>query len=193
VKVGYVRVSTEEQNLDRQTDLMASLQVEKVYEDKASGKDSSRPGLKELLAFVRTGDEVYVESISRLARSTRDLLDIVDQLEKKGVTFVSKKESLDTRTPQGRFVLTIFGALATLERETILERQREGIASAKSRGKHLGRPRLVVPPLWSQVVSQVMDGTMRHVEAMKVLGLKKTAYYKLLKSERLRAIYTSTP
>ena len=193
MKVGYVRVSTEEQNLDRQTDLMASLQVEKVYEDKASGKDSSRPGLKELLAFVRTGDEVYVESISRLARSTRDLLDIVDQLEKKGVTFVSKKESLDTRTPQGRFVLTIFGALATLERETILERQREGIASAKSRGKHLGRPRLVVPPLWSQVVSQVMDGTMRHVEAMKVLGLKKTAYYKLLKSERLRAIYTSTP
>jgi len=184
LKVGYVRVSTEQQNLARQSDLMDILGVERVYEDKASGKDTARPGLRELLAFVRDGDEVHVESISRLARSTRDLLDIVDQLDKKGVVFVSKKEALDTRTPQGRFVLTIFGALATLERETILERQREGIASAKSRGKHLGRPKLVVPTQWSQVKAKVVAGEIRHVEAMRLLGLKKTSYFKLLKLAR---------
>ncbi len=183
MKVGYVRVSTEEQNLDRQTDLMTELGVEKVYQDRASGKDTSRPGLKELLAFVRKDDEVHVESISRLARSTRDLLDIVDQLDKKGVVFVSKKEALDTRSPQGRFVLTIFGALATLERETILERQREGIVSAKSRGKHLGRPKLVVPPKWPQVYAEVSAGKVKHVEAMRLLGLKKTSYFKLLQLE----------
>ena len=183
MKIGYVRVSTDEQNLDRQTDLMAGLGVQEIYQDKASGKDSARPGLKKLLAFVRKGDEVFIESISRLARSTRELLDIVEGLERKGVVFISLKEALDTRTPQGRFVLTIFAALATLERETILERQREGIASARSRGKHLGRPNLVIPVKWSLVVEDVISGKVRHVDAMRSLGLKKTSYFKLLRQE----------
>jgi len=181
MRVGYIRVSTEEQNLDRQWDLMKSLGVEKVFEDKASGKDTSRPGLKELLSFVREGDVVHVESISRLARSTRDLLGIIDEMTTKGVSFVSSKEALDTSTPTGRFVLTLFGALGALERETLLIRQKEGIASAKARGKHLGRPRLKLPENWDKVLSDWKAGKITTVEAIRLTGTRRTTFYKYLK------------
>ena len=180
MKVAYTRVSTEEQNLDRQTDMMATLGVEKVFSDKASGRDTSRPGLKELLSFVRQGDEVVVESISRLARSTGDLLDVIDHLDKKGVSFRSVKEALDTTSPQGRFVLTIFGALATLERDTILQRQKEGIASARARGKHLGRPKATLPSDSAKVLGAWRKTEITAVEAMKALKLSKTTFYKLV-------------
>ena len=114
MKVGYVRVSTQGQNTARQEVLMQELGVEKVFLDKQSGKDTSRPELKKMMEFVREGDVVIVESISRFARCTRDLLELVEQLSGKGVAFVSKKEALDTSTPSGRFVLTIFGAIAQL-------------------------------------------------------------------------------
>ncbi|MEI8096364.1 MAG: recombinase family protein [Spirochaetales bacterium] len=178
-RVGYVRVSTEDQVLDRQMDLMSSLGIEKIFSDKASGKSQSRPGLKALLEYVREGDEVVVESISRLARSTKDLLEIVDTLTAKKVRFRSLKESLDSSTPQGNFVLTIFAALGQLERESILERQCEGIASAKSRGKHLGRPQLQVPSNWSSVYRQWKNGELTAVEAMKATNLTKSSFYKL--------------
>jgi DNA invertase Pin-like site-specific DNA recombinase len=181
MKVAYVRVSTDEQNLDRQEDLMKSLGIEKVFSDKASGKDTARPGLKELLSFVREGDVVHVESISRLARSTRDLLDIIEQLTSKGASFVSSKEALDTTTPTGRFVLTLFGALGALERETLLSRQKEGIASAKARGKHLGRPRLQLPPNWTVVHESWMRKEITAVEAMKRTGMSRTSFYKATK------------
>lgn len=180
MRTGYIRISTTGQNFDRQTDLMASLNVEKVFEDKASGKDASRPGLKELLAFVREGDEVVVESISRLARSTRDLLDIIEQLDRKGVSFISKKENLETRTPQGRFVLTIFGALAALEREQIHERQMEGYAAAKARGKKLGRPGIQKPSNWDSVFSAWKAETITAVEAVGKLGISRSSFYKLV-------------
>ena len=120
MKVAYVRVSTVEQNEARQLKMMEEQQVEKVFIDKASGKDTDRRAFKDMMAFVRTGDVVVVESISRIARNTKDLLSIVSDLTDKDVEFVSLKESIDTTTPQGRFVLTIFGALAELERESIL-------------------------------------------------------------------------
>lgn len=139
MKIGYVRVSTEEQNTARQDTLMQELGVEKVYTDKMSGKSRNRPALDEMMAFVREGDTVIVESISRFARSTKDLLNLVDQLKQKKVDFVSKKEFIDTTTPQGKFMLTVFGAMAELEREQILQRQREGIEEAKKAGKYTGR------------------------------------------------------
>ena len=114
MKVGYVRVSTEEQNTIRQEILMAELGVEKIYIEKASGKNADRPELKAMMDFVRDGDIVIVESISRFARSTRDLLNLVEELTKKGVQFVSQKESIDTQTPQGKFMLTVFGAMSEL-------------------------------------------------------------------------------
>ncbi len=120
--VGYVRVSTAEQNTARQEVLMESLGVERIYIEKASGKDTERKELKEMLDYVRENDTVIVESISRLARNTKDLLGIVDKLDKKGVVFISQKEKVDTSTPMGKFVLTLFGAIAELEREYTLDR-----------------------------------------------------------------------
>lgn len=181
MKVGYIRISDASQNLDRQADLMAELGITKVFEDKASGKDTQRPGLREMLGFVREGDQIVVESISRLARSTSDLLNIIKELEAKSVAFVSKKESLDTLTPQGKFVLTIFGGLAELERNTIRQRQQEGIASAKARGKYLGRPMVERPKDWDRVHADWKDGKYTAVEAMKILGMKKSTFYKLTK------------
>ena len=138
MKIGYVRVTTQEQNTARQEVLMKDLGVTEVYIDRMSGKSSDRPELKKLMEYVRKGDTVIVESISRFARNTRDLLELVEQLTAKGVEFVSKKEAIDTTTPSGKFMLTIFGAVAELEREYILQRQKEGIAIAKANGIYKG-------------------------------------------------------
>ena len=135
MRVGYVRCSTAEQNEARQLKMMEEQKAEKIFIDKASGKNVDRKDFKAMMAFVRDGDTVIVESISRIARNTRDLLTIISSLTEKGVEFVSLKESIDTTTPHGRFMLTVFGALAELERESILERQREGIEIAKAEGK----------------------------------------------------------
>ena len=145
MRVGYLRVSTEAQNLERQEIIAKNLAVEKVYMEKVSGKNTDRPQLKSMLEFLREGDVLVVESISRLARSTRDLLDIVDQLQSKNIAFISQKEAIDTTTPQGRFVLTIFSGLAQLERESLLQRVQEGISAAKARGKRFGRPQAQRP------------------------------------------------
>jgi len=139
MKVGYIRVSTAEQNEARQEVLMEQLGVEKVFMDKMSGKSKDRPQLQEMMRFVREGDVVIVESISRFARNTKDLLSLIDELEQKKVSFVSQKENIDTETPSGRFMLTVFAALSQLERETTLLRQSEGIAIAKQEGKYKGR------------------------------------------------------
>ena len=122
MKIGYIRISPVGQNTARQEVLMRELGVEQVYIDKMSGKNTDRPELKKMMSFVHEGDTVIVESISRFARNTRDLLDLVEQLTKKKVEFVSKKEAIDTTTPTGKFMLTIFGAVAELEREYILQR-----------------------------------------------------------------------
>lgn len=139
MKIGYVRCSTEDQNPARQKEYLKTLGCEKVYCDMMSGINSNRPELKEMLSFIREGDVLYVESISRLARSTQDLLTIINQLQEKGVSFVSQKETIDTSSPQGKFMLTVFAALSELEREQIRQRQREGIEIAKREGKYKGR------------------------------------------------------
>lgn len=134
MNIGYVRVSTQEQNTIRQEVLMAELGVDEVYIDRVSGRSTDRPQLKKLMEYVRLGDTVIVESINRFARNTRDLLELVERLTAKGVEFISKKEAIDTTTPSGKFMLTVFGAVAELEREYILQRQKEGIAIARPRG-----------------------------------------------------------
>ncbi len=131
MKIRYVRVSTKEQNTARQEELMKSMGADKVYIDKMSGRSTDRPALLEMMDFVREGDSVVVESISRFARNTKDLLELTEQLSNKHVQFISQKENIDTNTPAGKFMLTIFGAVAELEREYIRQRQREGIVIAK--------------------------------------------------------------
>ena len=186
MKVGYARVSTVEQNEARQYEMFKNEGIEKVFLDKMSGKDTNRPQLKEMLAFLREGDCLIVESISRLARSVRDLLSITDELNTKGITLVSKKENLDTSSPQGRFTLTIFGAMAELEREQILQRQREGIEIAKANGKYKGgRKRIDVPDNFSSVVKKWRNNEITAVEAMKRTGLKRGTFYKMVSSEGL--------
>lgn len=180
MKIGYIRVSTEGQNLDRQEDSI-STQVEQVFHEKVSGSCSNRPELKRLLEYVREGDTVYIESLSRLARSTRDLLEIVDMLREKKTGLVSLKESIDTDTPQGRFILQIFAALSELERESIKQRQREGIDAAKKRGKHLGRPRTQVPDKFNDIVREWGEGHITAVEARRRLGLSHATFYKMIK------------
>ena len=117
MRIGYIRVSTQEQNTIRQEILMERLGVDELYIDRASGKNAQRPELQKMMEYVRKGDTVIVESISRFARNTRDLLELVERLTGKGVEFISQKEAIDTTTPTGKFMLTVFGAVAELERE----------------------------------------------------------------------------
>lgn len=177
MKIGYIRVSTTEQNTMRQEVLLKELGVDELFIDKASGKNTDRPELKRLLTYVRQGDTVIVESISRFARNTRDLLDLIEQLAVKHVEFISKKEAIDTTTPTGKFMLTIFGAVAELEREYILQRQQEGIAIAKAQGKYKGR-KPIVHPDFEKVVSKWKSGSMTAVEAMCRLNMKPSTFYR---------------
>ena len=133
-----------------------------------------------MMDFVRQGDTVVVESISRFARNTRDLLDLVERLTEKGVEFVSQKEAIDTSTPTGKFMLTVFGAVAELEREYILQRQREGIDIAKANGVYKGR-KPIEPPGFSQEVARWRRGEITAAAAMKLLGMSKVTFYRKLK------------
>lgn len=180
MKIGYVRTSTAEQNTARQEVLMKELGVDQVYIDRMSGKSLDRPELKQMMEYVRKGDTVIVESISRFARNTRDLLELVERLTAKGVEFISKKEAIDTTTPSGKFMLTIFGAVAELEREYILQRQKEGIAIAKAQGVYKGR-KPIQRPEFEQVVSIWREGRITAVEAMRRLDMKPRTFYRKVK------------
>ena len=180
MKIGYIRVSTAEQNTVRQEVMMRELGVSELYIDRASGKNADRPELKRMLDYVRKGDTVIVESISRFARNTRDLLELVEALTAKEVDFVSKKESIDTTTPSGKFMLTVFGAVAELEREYILQRQREGIAIAKQRGLYKGR-KPIERADFAPIVAKWHAGEITAVEAMRRLDMKPSTFYRKAK------------
>ena len=162
---------------------MKSLGVDAVYIDRMSGKNTNRPELQKMMEYVRRGDTVIVESISRFARNTRDLLELVERLTAKGVEFVSKKEAIDTTTPTGKFMLTVFGAVAELEREYILQRQREGIAIAKANGIYRGR-KPIQRPEFNQVVSLWRSGELTAAEAMRRLDMKSSTFYRRAKEVR---------
>jgi len=137
--IGYARVSTKEQNLDSQLNQLQQAGVEKIFQEKASGVKEDRPELTSMLDYIREGDTVIVCKLDRIARSTKHLLSIVEFLEKKGVAFKVLNINLDTSTPTGKLMLTMLGAIATFEREMMLERQMEGIREAKLKGKFKGR------------------------------------------------------
>ena len=147
-RIGYIRVSTEHQETARQQEIMCDYQVDRIFSEKLSGANADRPQLRAMLDYVREGDTLYVESISRLGRSTKDLLNIIDTLTEKGVTLISHKEKIDTDTPTGKFMLTVFAALSQLERKQLKQRQREGIEIAKAQGKYMGRK--PIPTDWTR-------------------------------------------
>jgi len=137
--VGYARVSSQDQNLEVQIDELVNVGCLKIFQEKISGADSERPELALMLDYVREGDVVVVCKLDRLARSTRHLLEIVELLESKGVALRILNISLDTSTATGKMMLTMLAAIATFEREMMLERQLDGIARAKAEGKYKGR------------------------------------------------------
>lgn len=181
--VGYARVSTVEQNEERQLRTLEAAGAEKVFLDKLSGKNTDRPQLKEMLSFVREGDIVLVSEYSRLARSTADLLNIIEQLKDKGVNVQSQKEKLDTSTPQGEFMLTVFAGIATLERKMMLQRQREGIAIAKEQGKYKGRKAAERPDNWQELKEQYQTRKLTAVKLAELCGVSRPIVYKWLKED----------
>ena len=178
--IAYVRVSSVEQNEARQREALQEYKIDRWFVEKASGKDTKRPKLQEMLDYVREDDTVYVEEFSRLGRSTADLLSIVQQLEDAGVKFVSIKEKFDTKTPAGKLQMTMMAAIAEFERAMILERQREGIAIAKRAGKYKGRKAVSIPNIgeyYDRYMSR--QGTKTSIAAE--LGISRTTLDKLLR------------
>lgn len=138
---GYARVSTEQQNLDRQLDALNKYGVDIIFNEKMTGTKRNRPELSKMLDRLTEGDTVVVESLSRLGRSTKDLIELVDLFEKKKVHFVSLKEQIDTSSPTGKFLFTLMSAISQFERDVIAERTKEGLRSARARGRLGGRPK----------------------------------------------------
>jgi DNA invertase Pin-like site-specific DNA recombinase len=179
MKVGYIRVSTKDQNTARQEVILKDLGVEKVFTEKVSGKltIADRPQLEALMNFVRDGDTVVVESISRYGRNIKHFLELIDMLKEKQVDFVSVKEKLDTSSPSGRFMIVVFAALAELEREYILERQAEGIAVAKAEGRFNGRPLKALEDLDS-IYADWKNKNISAAKAAKKLGVARSTFYR---------------
>lgn len=184
MRVGYIRVSTIEQNEERQVvDLRENAKVEKVFLDKLSGKDTNRPQFQAMLDYVREGDTVVVSEYSRLARSTKDLLNTIDLLEKKGVTVVSLKEHLDSSTPQGKLMLTVFAGIAEFERAIILQRQKEGITIAKAEGKYKGRAEKQRPENWEELYQAYITRQITATALAKECNVSRPVLYKWIHAE----------
>lgn len=187
MKIAYIRVSTVEQNEARQVEAMkAAYDIEKWYIEKVSGKDMNRPKLKEMLEFVREGDEVHIHDFSRLARSTKDLLDIVEVLNKKNVSLISNKENLDTSTPTGKLMLTMIAAINEFERESLLEKQREGIVQAKKEGKFKGRQvKAIDDKMFEKAYEKYKNREINKKQLAEELNISRPTLDKLLKDKGL--------
>ncbi len=180
--IGYVRVSTVEQNEERQLVTMEKYQVEKIFQEKVSAKDTDRPQLQEMLEFVRKGDTVVVHDFSRLARSTKDLLDIVELLEKKEVALISAKENIDSSNPTGKLMLTMIGAINEFERANLLERQREGIAIAKANGKYKGRKAIEIESSkFEEQYNRYLKREINKTQLAKELNVSRPTLDKMIK------------
>lgn len=183
MRISYLRVSDVGQNIDRQIEIMKEKGIEKFFIDKCSGKNMNRIKLQEMLEFIREDDEIYIESFSRLARSTKDLLTLVEYItETKKANLISLKENIDTTTPAGRMMLGVIGSIFQFEREVLLERQSEGIRLAVAKGNvYKGRKKIGFPKDWNEVYSRYKIRAITATKAMELLGLKRTTFYKLKK------------
>lgn len=193
MNIAYVRVSTVEQHEDRQTEELKKYNIDKWYIEKVSAKDTNRPELISMMEFIdnfynfnkhlteKQQLTVYVKDFSRLARSTMDLLKIIEELSSKGVKLISIKESFDTSTPTGKLMLTMMAAINEFERTNMLERQKEGIAIAKVKGVYKGRKKIDYPKSWEQVYKKWKNRDITGAAAMKELKLKRNTFYKLVK------------
>lgn len=188
MRVGYVRVSTIEQNEARQLEMLQKENVEKIFVDKCSGKDTNRPALKEMMAFIREGDEVIIVDWSRLGRTVKDLLNLIEQFNEKKVSLISLKEQFNLGSPQGRLMLNLICSINQFERELINERVAEGIEIAKREGKYKGRkPKEVDQEVWAKVKEELRAKTISKSSAAKILGISRPKLYRLIKSDSIES------
>ena len=185
MNIAYVRVSTEEQNEARQVEALKAYKIEKWFIEKKSGKNTERPVLNSLLEFAREGDVVYVHEFSRLARNTRDLLELVERFRGKNITLISNKEKFDTSTPTGKLFVTMIGAIAEFERALILERQREGIAIAKAEGKYKGRQvKSVDPKVFATYYNSYMSRQINKKQLAEAIHVSRPTLDRMLKEKK---------
>lgn len=177
MKIGYCRVSTDDQNLDLQRDALAVAGCEKVFEDKESGAKAKRPGLDACLEFARPGDTVVVWRLDRLGRSVSDLVRLVGQLEKAGVGFESLKERIETTSATGRLVFHIFAAFAEFERNLTRERTNAGLSAARARGRQGGRKGLDEDKI-TALRQLYADKTNTPASICKTLGISRSTLYR---------------
>ena len=181
-QIGYFDMATEEVKIfdySNEDNDMSFYQVDRIFSEKLSGANADRPQLLAMLDYVREGDTLYIESISRLGRSTKDLLNIIDTLTEKGVTLVSNKENIDTDTPTGKFMLTVFAALSQLEREQLKQRQREGIEIAKAQGKYTGRKPIEIDwTRFGQLYGEWKSKNITGRDFMRRMGLSANTFYR---------------
>ena len=180
---GYARVSTEQQNLDRQIDMLEKYGVDRIYNEKMTGTKRNRPELEKLLERLTEGDTVVVESLSRLGRSTKDLIWLMEMFNEKGVNLVSLKESIDTTSSTGKLLFALMSAIAQFERDVIADRTREGIASARARGRKGGRPKSN-PEKLKMAVKLYNSKQYSIKEIEKMTGIKKDTLYRAIRGHR---------
>ena len=186
-EVAYIRVSTIEQNTESQRAILSKIKIDKVFEEKISGKNAKRPELQAMLEYVREGDTVYVKDLSRLARNTKDLLDIVEYLTNKGVALKSIKENIDTSTNFGKLMITFLAAIYEFERANLLERQRDGIAVAKMQGKYKGRKKVAKPDNFDEVYRKWQKREIKSSVAIRELNISEYAFYKFVRDGQAEA------
>lgn len=172
--LAYVRVSTIEQNTERQeANISAHAEIDKWFIEKISGKNTERKELKALIDYARSGDILYIDSFSRLARSTKDLLGLIDRFNNNGIKLISIKENLDTSTPHGKLMITMIGAINEFEREQLLERQAEGIAIAKAKGKYKGRKKIEVSDELKELHVKWLKREVTKSEIINITGISR--------------------
>ena len=183
--IGYVRVSSAEQNPARQLDALAGFCVQgkdKIFIEYQSGKNiSDRPELQKMLEYIREGDTVYVSELSRLGRSVRDLLNLIEQIKEKGASFRSVKENFETETPSGKLQFTMLAAISEFERDTIRERQAEGIAIAKEKGVYKGRKAKSIENIDELIKKRNMGVSV--AQLAREVGVSRPTLYKIFKEK----------
>lgn len=181
--VGYARVSTDDQNLDLQTDALQQAGCERLFSDEMSGAKTERPGLNEALDFMREGDTLVVWRLDRLGRSLKDLVQRVEQLRERGVGFRSLHENIDTTSSVGKFQFHVFSALAEFERELIRERTLAGLQAARARGRMGGRKRSMTPEKVKMAARLMVDPAIQVEEICRTLGISRTTLYRYVTPE----------